>query len=162
MGYFYPISEQGNRKSINVNNLKINTIRRKLRGKEPFEEFKLTDNNKVASSTVAKVGLSQSKIDELINYAKPEDKNNPKIFNCYGRKPLLVLHFIDLIDSSETYDIGLPEDMTISAYSIIFPESEIEEQVEEYWANDIWFRQLSLVELEDPDSEENLEEEYYD
>ena len=122
----------------------------------------MTDNNKVASSTVAKVGLSQSKIDELIKYAKPEDKNNPKIFNCYGRKPLLVLHFIDLIDSSETYDIGLPEDMTISAYSIIFPESEIEEQVEEYWANDIWFRQLSLVELEDPDSEENLEEEYYD
>ena len=122
----------------------------------------MTDNNKVASSTVAKVGLSQSKIDELINYAKPEDKNNPKIFNCYGRKPLLVLHFIDLIDSSETYDIGLPEDMTISAYSIIFPESEIEEQVEEYWANDIWFRQLSLVELEDLDSEENLEEEYYD
>ena len=159
---FIPSPEQGNRKSINVNNLKINTIRRKLRGKEPFEEFKLTDNNKVASSTVAKVGLSQSKIDELINYAKPEDKNNPKIFNCYGRKPLLVLHFIDLIDSSETYDIGLPEDMTISAYSIIFPESEIEEQVEEYWANDIWFRQLSLVELEDPDSEENLEEEYYD
>ena len=52
--------------------------------------------------------------------------------------------------------------MTISAYSIIFPESEIEEQVEEYWANDIWFRQLSLVELEDPDSEENLEEEYYE
>ena len=52
--------------------------------------------------------------------------------------------------------------MTISAYSIIFPVSEIEEQVEEYWANDIWFRQLSLVELDDPDSEENLEEEYYD
>ena len=74
----------------------------------------------------------------------------------------MVLHFIDLIDSSETYDIGLPEEMTISAYSIIFPESEIEEQVEEYWANDIWFRQLSLVELEDPYSEENLEEEYYD
>jgi len=122
----------------------------------------LTDNNKVASSKVAQVGLSQSKIEELIDYAKPEDKKNPKIFNCYGRKPLLVLHFIDLMDSSESYDVGLPKEMTISAYSIIFPVSEIEEQVEEYWANDIWFRQLSLVELDDPDSEENLEEEYYD
>ena len=109
-------------------------------------------------------GAQDMSDDEIIGLKSTsiKFKNNPKIFNCYGRKPLLVLHFIDLIDSSETYDIGLPEDMTISAYSIIFPESEIEEQVEEYWANDIWFRQLSLVELEDPDSEENLEDEYYD
>ena len=159
---FIPSPEKGNRKIIKAGSLMINTIRRKLRGKEPHEEYRLTDNNKVASSTVAQVGLSQSKIDELIEIAEPEDKKNPKIFNCYGRKPLLVLHFIDLMDSSETYDLGLPEEMSVSAYSIIFPVSQVEEQVAEYWANDIWFRQLSLVELEDPDSEENLEEEYYD
>ena len=72
------------------------------------------------------------------------------------------MHFIDLIDSSEIYDTGLSEEICITAYSIVFPLSQIQEQVEEYWANDIWFRQLSLVELDDPDSEENQEEEYYD
>ena len=72
------------------------------------------------------------------------------------------MHFIDLIDSGEIYDTGLSEEICITAYSIVFPLSQIQEQVEEYWANDIWFRQLSLVELDDPDSEENQEEEYYD
>ena len=94
---FIPSPSKGNRRTIKTNNLLINTIRRRLRNNYS-QEFKLTENNKVASSTVAQVGLSQSKIDELIDIADPKDKKNPKIFNCYGRKPLIILHFIDLFD----------------------------------------------------------------
>lgn len=125
--------------------------------------FKLTLKSKVADKTIAKVGLSKEKISELEIESGEKANQKPKILNCFGRKPLLVIHLFDLIKDKkdgkeiqpEHFKINIPENISIAAWSIVFPGSNIEEEEEEYRVNEIYSRQFAMEEKELSESEEN-------
>ena len=52
--------------------------------------MKLTTKGQVASRTIGKIGLSEEKIRELERQDGKSANSNPKILNCYGRKPYLL------------------------------------------------------------------------
>ena len=127
-------------------------------------------NSKVASSDIAKIGLSKTKIKELELDSETDAKSNPKILNCYGRKPLLAIHLFDLLNekkegkkviSSERYKDGIPDDVPVTAWTIVFPRSTLETEEEEYRVNDIWMNQFSSQESELSETEDNDDSDIY-
>ena len=60
------------------------------------------------------------------------------------------------------YKGDIPKDTSIAAWSIIFPQSSIEEEESEYRVNDIWSRQFSLEEIELSETEKNDDSDYFD
>ena len=127
-------------------------------------------NSKVASSDIAKIGLSKTKIKELELDSKTDAKSNPKILNCYGRKPLLAIHLFDLLNekkegkkviSSERYKDSIPDDIPVTAWTIVFPSSTLETEEEEYRVNDIWMNQFSSQESELSETEDNDDSDIY-
>ena len=132
--------------------------------------FKLTMNSKVASSDIAKIGLSKTKIKELELESNSTSKTNPKILNCYGRKPLLSIHLFDLLSEekegknvifSERFKENIPNGVPIAGWTIVFPESRLETEEEEYRVNDIWMNQFSFKELELSETEDNDDSDIY-
>ena len=115
--------------------------------------------------------MSEEKIRELEKADGKSANSNPKILNCYGRKPLLVIHLYDLIKEvkdgknvilREHFYQNIPENISIAAWSIIFPESSFEEEEAEYRVNDIYARQFSLDEIELAESEINDDADFFD
>ena len=125
--------------------------------------FKLTLKSKVADKTIAKIGLSKEKISVLENESGENANQKPKILNCFGRKPLLVIHLFDLIKDKEDgleiqperFKVNIPENISIAAWSIVFPGSNIEEEEEEYRVNEIYSRQFDMSEKEMSETEAN-------
>ena len=76
---------------------------------------------------------------------------------------LLVIHLFDLIKvkedgleiQPERFKVNIPENISIAAWSIVFPGSNIEEEEEEYRVNEIYSRQFDMSEKEMSEIEEN-------
>ena len=159
------------RRKFKIDNIDFVASHRQLREEEDKSSYKLTTKGQVASRTIGKIGLSEEKIRELERQDGKSANSNPKILNCYGRKPLLVIHLYDLIIEkkenknivlAEHYKGDIPKDTSIAAWSIIFPQSSIEEEESEYRVNDIWSRQFSLEEIELSETEKNDDSDYFD
>ncbi len=157
------------RRQLKINGHNFFASHRQKR-KDYNSSFKLTMNSKVASSDIAKIGLSKTKIEELELASETNAKSNPKILNCYGRKPLLAIHLFDLLNEkkegkkvifSERYKENIPDGVPVTGWTIVFPESTVETEEEEYRVNDIWMNQFSFQELELSETEDNDDSDIY-
>ena len=150
------------RREFQISNQKFLASHRAKRDDDDFS-YKLTLKSKVADKTIAKVGLSKERILELEIESGEKANQKPKILNCFGRKPLLVIHLFDLIKDKhdgkeiqpELFKTNIPENVSIAAWSIVFPGSNIEEEEEEYRVNEIYSRQFDMDEKELSETEEN-------
>ncbi len=150
------------RREFQISNQKFLASHRAKRDDDDFS-YKLTLKSKVADKTIAKVGLSKERISELEIESGEKANQKPKILNCFGRKPLLVIHLFDLIKDKhdgkeiqpELFETNIPENVSIAAWSIVFPGSNIEEEEEEYRVNEIYSRQFDMDEKELSETEEN-------
>ena len=150
------------RREFQISNQKFLASHRAKRDDDDFS-YKLTLKSKVADKTIAKVGLSKERILELEIESGEKANQKPKILNCFGRKPLLVIHLFDLIKDKhdgkeiqpELFETNIPENVSIAAWSIVFPGSNIEEEEEEYRVNEIYSRQFDMDEKELSETEEN-------
>ncbi len=150
------------RREFQISNQKFLASHRAKRDDDDFS-YKLTLKSKVADKTIAKVGLSKERISELEIESGEKANQKPKILNCFGRKPLLVIHLFDLIKDKhdgkeiqpELFKTNIPENVSIAAWSIVFPGSNIEEEEEEYRVNEIYSRQFDMDEKELSETEEN-------
>ena len=150
------------RREFQISNQKFLASHRAKRDDDDFS-YKLTLKSKVADKTIAKVGLSKEMISELEIESGVKANQKPKILNCFGRKPLLVIHLFDLIKDKqdgkeiqpEIFKTNIPENVSIAAWSIVFPGSNIGEEEEEYRVNEIYSRQFDMDEKELSETEEN-------
>ena len=150
------------RREFQISNQKFLASHRAKRDDDDFS-YKLTLKSKVADKTIAKVGLSKERISELEIESGEKANQKPKILNCFGRKPLLVIHLFDLIKDKhdgkeiqpELFETNIPKNVSIAAWSIVFPGSNIEEEEEEYRVNEIYSRQFDMDEKELSETEEN-------
>ena len=159
------------RRKFKLNNIEFTAGHRQLKEGED-SSYTLTVKGQVASKMIGKVGLSEEKIKELEKQDGKTAISNPKLLNCYGRKPLLVIHLYDLIKQvknekneiilREHFYKNIPENISVVAWSIIFPKSKLEEEEAEYRVNDIYTRQFSIDEIQLAESEMNDDADLFD
>ncbi len=152
------------RRRINISGIDFLMNHRQKRVGD-YNCIKLSDNNKVADPNIGKVGISQDKIKEIENInSNLNQKFNPKDLYFRGRKPLLVIHLLDVISDSNNqnnekiyskYLDKLSDNSCITAWTMLLPDSKFIEKESEYRVNHIWQRQYSFEELNASESEIN-------
>tara|TARA_B100001989_G_scaffold252787_1_gene236210 strand:- start:469 stop:3207 length:2739 start_codon:yes stop_codon:yes gene_type:complete len=113
-------------------------------------------NGKISGRYIEKVGLSELAVENEIN--KWRDQNRLKIlkneidkdgypdsiFRVKGRKPLLVLHFIDLFKDTDSLRYSFEDnDFAHATWSISFPPTKKHQEATQYFVNKTW-RQMNF------------------
>ena len=121
---------------------------------------------KISARFIEKIGLSEKEVSEAISKWKKEnitsnevnkkDDGYPdSIFRIKGRKPLLIIHFIDLYsDPKNKRELHDLDDFAHTGWSISFPPSDYQQQRVEYIVNRTYTQQnffddLNLEELKE-------------
>jgi hypothetical protein len=123
----------------------------------------LSSRGKVAGRGVERIGLTENMVRDIERQWLNENpsktlKNIPdSVFRIPNRKPLLVVHFLDISDTDcsggESPSIG----SLITAWSISFPPTQTPQSAVEYRVNSSWIRMLDLSsELDEADGEIDL------
>ena len=135
------------------------TCQRRKEGKrrDP-SELRITNNQRVASRGVEKIGLTAQQRDAAEAAYRKESKSkleSEKINypdKCYRDKrvePLLILHLLAIGEKGQ--DLSLQE--PVVAWSISFPGSKLPERTVEYVVNTTWFRERFKDEGDDDDAD---------
>ena len=124
-------------------------------------------NGKVSGRGVEKVGLSQDAVYEAIaNWNKEnmegiskghvkKDNYPDSIFRIKDRKPLLVIHFLDLFKTKESNrHLCDLEDFAHTTWSISFPPTKYEQDKTDYIVNKVWIQQNFFNILSDQEEDE--------
>ena len=124
---------------------------------ETEKDYWQLSKGRVASRGDEKLGLSgnQSKLAEDLAKQESKDKNKPydkpsdKHYRAIRKKPLLMLHMLDLCDNSTQKDVP--------AFGISFPYGDYSEGVE-IVANTVWIKQMAEYSGEVSEYEEDTDE----
>ena len=134
------------RRTINIANHNFYLSHRRFN--EPTNQrreqiIEITKNNKICSDDFGKIGLSKEQL-KIIKDRNPNSKD-PKRYYLKGRKPLLVLHFLDLFEAIKINDsyqherLELTTDASkcVTAWSFLVPTSQDKEEEAEYLVNQV-------------------------
>ena len=144
-------------RTIPIGNISIATSGRQLII-ESDEKIKFA-NGKISGRGIEKVGLSEEEVSEAIHNWRDanrtrinkkelkEDAYPDSIFRKKGRKPLLVIHFIDLFKErgNPRYANDM-DDFAHATWSISFPPTKYEQEQTEYIVNKTW-RQTNFFDI---------------
>jgi len=115
----------------------------------------VTNNQRVASRGVEKVGLTRAQIreaEESYGQSRLGAKNYPdRIYRHQRIKPLLVIHLLAVGKAEE----DLSDTTPVAAWSLSVPKTERREELVEYVVNETWFEEHRFgSDLTDDDDEE--------
>jgi len=120
----------------------------------------LSSRGKVAGRGVERIGLSKKTVSNIESQWLNENpsktiKNIPdSVFRIPSRKPLLVVHFLDISDTDDLGGEAPSIESLIAAWSISFPPTQTPQSAVEYRVNSSWIRMLDLgSELDEADGE---------
>jgi hypothetical protein len=117
-------------------------------GKDIGDAYTIGSRQKVSGRVIEKVGLSVSDVDLIQNSAGYSSFSDKRYRQVKGRKPLLILHLLELLKKGdETWAEG-----PMPAWSLSLPSTALKERTEEYLVNPIW-----LQEMTDDESEFSME-----
>lgn len=108
------------------------------------EKFGLTEEQQKYAETIAK--------QEAIENNKVSDKPSDNHYRKVRKKPLLMIHVLDLVDRNSQND-----QKNVPAFGISFPYGDYSEGVEVV-ANTIWIKQMAGYTGEESDYEEDSDE----
>ena len=137
-----------------------------------FKQYKEDDNSrylslssrgKVAGRGVERIGLSEIEVNDIEKQWLNDNpsktlKNIPdSVFRIQGRKPLLVVHFLDISNTDNLGGEAPSIGPLVTAWSISFPPTQTLQSAVEYRVNSSWIRNLDLSsELDEFDGELDL------
>ena len=150
-------------KAFQVNDLEIGVQERTCYLHEKYEYpcIGLSKNGKVAGRGIERAGLTTKEIENCIDiWERSQKRNSPEkmidrskvpdsIFRIQGRRPLLILHFLNVkqiisdnksLDQSQISEIAVP-----TAWSISFPKSNLVNDNVEYQVNSTWMKALEEI-----------------
>ena len=144
-------------RKITFDNISIGTSGRQLII-ESDEKIKFA-NGKISGRGVEKVGLSELQVKRAIDNWKDENRTKinrgdleedaypDSIFRIKGRRPLLVIHFIDLFKDRESSRFSSDkDDFAHATWSICFPPTKYDQEQTEYIVNKVW-RQTNFFDI---------------
>jgi hypothetical protein len=159
-------SPMANKSSIAIGEgLLVNLQRRTATFKQYKEDkngsyLSLSSRGKVAGRGVERVGLNDNTVRNIERQWLNENpsktiKNIPdSVFRIPSRKPLLVVHFLDISDTDDLGGEAPCIESLITAWSISFPPTQTPQSAVEYRVNSSWIRMLDLSsELDESDGE---------
>lgn len=121
--------------------------------------LRVTNKQRVSSRGVEKAGLPHPKIEtaendyleQLSGYSHDEKKPNfpDRIYRKVRNRPLLIVHLLDLRKEDKTKESNDP----IVAWSISFPDTQIEEVKTEYIVNTTWLEENYRDDLDEDEME---------
>ena len=152
-------------RKIQIEDLSIGTSGRQLII-ESDEKIKFA-NGKISGRGIEKVGLSESEVSDAINNWRDENRTKiskgeleknaypDSIFRIQGRKPLLVIHFIDLFKNKESSRYSNDkDDFAHATWSISFPPTKYNQDETEFIVNKTWIQNNFFDTLESNDMNE--------
>lgn len=159
-------SPLANRASTIVNNRLEVKLQRRTASFKPYKADKdgyyisLSKNGKVAGRGVERIGLDEAVVRRIEGQWLAENPSKTianipdSVFRIRTRKPLLLIHFLD-ISGTDDLDGSAPSiDSFINAWSISFPRTEVRQSSVEYRVNTSWIRTLDLsAEIEEFEGE---------
>ncbi len=123
----------------------------------------LSSRGKVAGRGVERIGLPEITVKNIESQWLTDNpsktlKNIPdSVFRVQGRKPLLVVHFLDISETDNLVGEAPSIGQLITAWSISFPPTQTLQSAVEYRVNSSWIRNLDLSsELDESDGELDL------
>jgi hypothetical protein len=149
-------SPASNRAEYRVNDrVLVNLQRRTAIIKSPKDSnmghyLSLSSRGKVSGRGIERIGLSPHTVQQLETQWLREHpdktiKNVPdSIFRIRKRKPLLVLHFLDIKDTKDLSEKAPTVSDMVTAWSISFPPTDAPQQAVEYRVNTSWIKALDL------------------
>ena len=159
-------SPLANRASTIVNDSLEVHLQRRTASFKPYKADKagyyisLSKNGKVAGRGVERIGLSETLIRKIEKQWLTENPtktiaNIPdSVFRIRGRKPLLLIHFLDISGTDDLGGTAPSIDSFINAWSISFPRTDVRQSSVEYRVNTSWIRTLELsAEIEEFEGE---------
>ena len=162
-------SPTGNKSSKIIGEGLLVNFQKRTTSFKPYKEdsnscyLSLSSKGKVASRGVERIGLSKIKVNEIENQWLNDNpsktlKNIPdSVFRILGRKPLLVVHFLDISGPNDLTSESLRIGPLITAWSISFPPTKTPQSAVEYRVNSSWIRNLDLSSvLDEADGELDL------
>lgn len=138
--------------------IQVRCQRRTVGERSDASTLRITNKQRVASRGVEKAGLTSEEIaaaqaafdQEPAREGKKTQNYPDRIYRAVRRRPLLVLHLLNLLGKD-----GVPlYERPVVAWSISFPSSLKDEQRVEYVVNTTWLRENFSA-----DSDEELEQE---
>lgn len=114
-------------------------------GKTIDQGYTVGSRQKVSGRGIEKVGLSEEQVRAIQVAAGTTSFSDKRYRQVVGRKPLLVLHLLELRrkDDSQWTDSPVP------AWSISLPSTKLLERTEEYLVNPVWLQEMTDDESED-------------
>jgi hypothetical protein len=120
----------------------------------------LSSRGKVAGRGVERIGLPENTVRSIEGQWLNDNpskalKNIPdSVFRIPERKPLLVVHFLDVSDTDDSDGEGYDTGSIVTAWSISFPPTQKPQSPVEYRVNSSWIRMLDLSsEIDEADEE---------
>lgn len=126
--------------------------------------IRVSNKQRVASRGIEKTGLSDDEIGkaEIAFFAadetarKKHEAGNPvnfpdRIYREVRKKPLLIIHLIDLKENNQTPPVALPT-VPVVAWSISFPATKRPEKKVEYVVGSVWLKENMPDDGDDEDS----------
>jgi hypothetical protein len=126
------------------------TCQRRSPGKRSDKDSLLiTDNQRVASRGVERIGVSKDKRNQAeaaFRSYKPDAASFPdRIYRAERTKPLFILHLLVIGKEKEDLSNQVP----VVGWSISFPQTAMEEDRVEYVVNTTWMREHYRDDSED-------------
>lgn len=123
----------------------------------------LSSRGKVAGRGAERIGLGEDTVSKIESQWLNENpsktiKNIPdSVFRIQSRKPLLLVHFLDISDTDNLGGEAPSVESLVTAWSISFPPTQTPQSAVEYRVNSSWIRMLDLSsELDETDGELDL------
>lgn len=127
--------------------------------KMPTEEKGyFTNKQRVASRGSESVGLDDEQINEAKDFARKEDSVNiaDKHYRHARRRPLLMLHTLNLVHKPDEDSAPLPLMDQVPAVGIAFPGGDFTTTVD-YVVNKVWLNQMQQESFDNPDDEDDYD-----
>ena len=162
---FIPSPKDNKRSHIIGDNITIN-LQRRTASLKAYEGSKagfylsLSSRGKVSGRGVERIGLGEEQVIQIHQQWLDENpsktiQNIPdSVFRIMDRKPLLVLHFLDISETEGLNEKVRDISSLVTAWSISFPPTVTPQSSVEYRVNTSWIKTLDLsAELDDSDWE---------
>lgn len=126
--------------------------------KMPPEEIGyFTNKQRVASRGSESVGLNDRQIKEAEDLARKDSTNiADKHYRLARRRPLLMLHALNLVHKPNEYCAPIPLMDQVPAIGIAFPGGDFTTTVD-YVVNKVWLNQMQLESFDNPDDEDDYD-----
>lgn len=113
-------------------------------GKDLDNAYTVGSRQKVSGRGIEKVGLSEHQVEEIEKDAGSSSFSDKRYRQVKGRKPLLILHLLEL----QRKDNDSWTEGPMPAWSVSLPATALQERTEEYLVNPIWLQEMTEDESE--------------